>query len=282
MLMRYAAVTLLIAALAASAVRAQSPSRESPPPSSQPKGEGPEVWAVKPQPDSPLRLSVKTYWLALKLKTKWTDPNHYEIYTSVEDVSDGAVSAYAIRHPPGLEIPGLCVRIMPHDRVLEPGKSHGRSTWSSFSPSDPVLTYEVDFVEFTDGTTWGADVCRSAERLAGQRAGADAATVRLLGLLAGGGPDAVIEVVKEELEGFGPDAVMNEAVRLGLAGRETKAVKEESSDVSTPPEHSPVWKLGFFIGTKGIAERVRRAVETYGSGEIEHTLRLPYDAAGAK
>lgn len=281
MLMKYAAVTLLLAALTASAVSAQSPKRESQPASPQPKGEGPEVWAIKPQTDSPLSLSVKTYWLSLKLKTKWTDPSHYEIYTSVENVNDGAVSAYAIRHSPGLEIPGLCVRIMPRDKVLERGKSHGISTWSSFSPSDPVLTYEVDFVEFTDGTTWGADVCRSAERLAGQRAGADATTARLLGLLAGGGPDAVIEAVKEELSGYGPDAVMNEAVRLGLVEHGTKAVKAESSDAAPAPEHSPVWQLGYFIGTKGIAERVRRAVEASGSGEIEHTLRFPYDASGA-
>lgn len=278
--MRYAAVTLLLAVLTASAASAQSTKREGTPASPQPKGEGPEVWAVKPQPDSPLSLSVKTYWMALKMKTKWTDPGQYEIYTSVENVNDGAVTAYAIRHPPGPEIPGLCVRIMPRDKALEPGKSHGISTWSSFSPSDPVLTYEVDFVEFTDGTTWGADVCRSAERLAGQRAGVEATTARLLGLLAGGGPDAVMEAVKEELKGFGTDAVMNEADRLGLVRRGTKAVKAESGDATTPAEHSPVWQLGFFIGAKGIAQRVQRAVEASGSGKIEHTLRLPYDAAG--
>jgi hypothetical protein len=286
MLMRYAAVTLLIAVLTPCAIRAQSPERESQPPSSQLKGQGPEVYKVKPQPDSPLRLSVKTYWLALKVNTPWTDPRHYEMFTSVENVSERAVSAYAVRHPPGLEIHGLCVRNMSPDRVVRPGQSHGMSTWSSFSPSDPVLTYEVDFVEFTDGTTWGADVCRSAERLAGERAGASAATARLLELLAGAGPDAVMKAVKEELAGWGPDAVLKEAVRLGLAGRgpegTMKAAGEGASDVSTPPEHSPVWELGFFIGTKEIAYRVRRAVEGLGPGEIEHTLRRPYDAAGAK
>jgi hypothetical protein len=104
--------------------------------------------------------------------------------------------------------------------------------------------------------------------------------------LAGAGPDAVSKAVKEELAGWGPDAVLKEAVRLGLAGRgredTMKAAGEGASDVSPPPEHSPVWELGFFIGTKEIAYRVRRAVEGHGPGEIERTLRRPYDAAAAK
>jgi hypothetical protein len=249
------------------------------------KGQGPEVASVKPQPASPLRLSVETYWLALKVKTGWSlDPNAYEIATSVENVSDRAVSAFAIRHAPGDEIPGLCVRRPkpPHGALrpgeqrprppvggLPPGESDVTSTWRGFSPSDPVLTYEVDFVEFTDGATWGADVCRSAERLAGERAGARAAAGRLLGLLAGDGPDAVTKAVKEELAGWGPEALL-------------KAAKEGVSDIAPPAGHSRVWELGFLIGTKAIAERVRWAGAEFGPGEIEHALSRPYDAAGAK
>lgn len=302
MLMRYAAVALLIAALAASAVRAQTPRREGPA-SPQPRGEGPEVYKVKPQPDSPLRLSVKTTWLDLKLKTRWTDPSLYELTTRVENVSDRDVSAYTVRKTPGVNIPGLCDWHTGRGRVLRPGQSAWQSTPSAYSPSSPVHTYEVDFVEFADGTTWGADVCRSAEYRAGERAGAAAAAARLLELLAGAGPDAVMKAVEEELAaclpdavakakvksglvGCGFDAVLKEAVKLGLARRGPdgvlKAVEGESGDVAPPREHSPVWKLGFFIGTKEIAYRVGRAVEVSGPGEIEPTLRRPYDAAGEK
>jgi hypothetical protein len=149
-----------------------------------------------------------------------------------------------------------------------------------------VYTFEVDYVEFTDGSTWGADACRTSEYLAGARAGAAAAVVRLLGLLAGGGPEIVTRAVKDELEGFGPDAVMNEAVRLGLAKRGPdgvlRAVKGEAVRGQSSDGHSPVWELGFFIGTKAIANRVRDAVRNSGPDEIETTLRLPYDAAGAQ
>lgn len=284
--MRYAAVTLLLAVFTASAVRAQSPGRENPPPSSQEKIPGPEVYKVKPQPDSPLRLSMKTYWLDAKLGTKGVYQNGYEAFRSVKNVSDRAVSAYALRPLVGIEIPGFCVRNLPPDKVLQPGQSEGRSSWDSYSPSTPVRTFEVDFVEFTDGTTWGADVCRSAESLAGQRAGGGAVAGRLLELLAGSGPDAVMKAVKEELAGWNLDAVYQEAVRLGLARRGPdgvlRGVKAESSDGARASGHSPVWELGFFIGTKEIAYRVWQAVKKSGPGEIEPTLRGPYDGTGTK
>jgi hypothetical protein len=285
MLMRYVAVTLLLAALAASAARAQSPQRESQPPSSQPQGQGPELYKVKPQPDSPLRFTVQTYWLDLKMGTKGVFPNGYEFFHSVENVSDRAVSAYAIRPILGIEIPGFCVRNLPPDKVLQPGQSEGRSSWDTYSPLTPVHTFEVDFVEFTDGTTWGADVCRSAESLAGQRAGAAAAAGRLLELSAASGPDSVMKAVREELAGWDLDAVYKEAIKLGLLRRGPdgvlKAVKQESSDGAPLTGHSPIWELGYFIGTKMIAYRVREAFKKSGPGEIEPTLRGSYDAAGA-
>ncbi|HJQ32431.1 MAG TPA: hypothetical protein VJ866_09635 [Pyrinomonadaceae bacterium] len=247
------------------------------------------MFRVRPQPDSPLRLSIKTYWLALKLKTQYTDPNGYEIDYYVENVGELAVSAFALQHAPGEEIPGLCVWDLSPARLLRPGKTDVRTSWGGYTPDAPVLTYEVDFVEFKDGTTWGADVCRSAERLAGERAGAAAAAERLLKLLAADGPDAVLKAVKEELAGWGPYSVLNEAARLGLtkggAGDARKADEEEESrGVATPPGHSPVWELGFFIGTKQTAQNAKQAVEGYGpdADEIEHALKRPYDAAAAK
>ena len=284
--MRYAAVTLLLAVLAPSAVRPQSPKPESPPPSSRQKIPGPEMYKVKPQPDSPLRLSVETYWLDAKLETKGVYGNGYEAYSSVKNLSDRTVSAYAVRPPVGIEIPGLCVRNLPPDKILQPGQSEGTSTWGSYSPSMPVHTFEVDFVEFTDGTTWGADLCRSAESLAGQRAGGAAAAGRLLELLAVGDPDAVMKTVRGELAGWGPDAVFKEAVRLGLARRgpdgALMAVKVESSDAARDSVHSPVWELGFLIGTKSMAYRVRDAFKKSGPEGVESTLRGPYDAAAVK
>jgi hypothetical protein len=242
--MRYAAVALLATALTSSVVRAQSSSQGSPRPPSQTASQAPEV-LVQQQPDAPLRLSVKTKWVS--------DGRGFEIATAVENVSDRAVRAYTTRHTPESGPRGGCSlwNIMSPGKVLRPGQTDVKSTWRGYSPSDPVLTYAVDFIELADGTTWGSDLCQSAERLAGERAGGGAAARRLLDLLASGGPDAVM-----------------------------KAVREGAYDVSTPPGHSPVWEEGFLVGTKVIGERVLRAVEEHGPDEIEHTLRRPYDAAG--
>ena len=218
MLMRYAAVTLLLAVLTASAVPAQSPDRESPPPSSKEKIPGPKVYKVKPQLDSPLRLWVQTRWLYLLLNVEgWTDKNGYELTYFVENVSDRDVSAYAIRHTS----PGGCSPWIMSPDFMQPGKSDAKTTWDSFSPSAPVRTHEVDFVEFTDGATWGADVCQSAERLAGERAGGAVVADRLLELLAVSGPDAVIKVVTGKL-GQSPEA-------------EVKSIDERLSDITPPP-----------------------------------------------
>jgi hypothetical protein len=56
----------------------------------------------------------------------------------------------------------------------------------------------------------------------------------------------------------------------------------ESSDAALSSGHSPIWELGFLIGTKSLAYRVRDAVKKSGPGEIEPTLRGPFDAAAAK
>jgi hypothetical protein len=258
--MRYAAVTLLLAVPTASAVRAQSPDRESYARTPKEKLPGPEVYKVTPQPDSPLRLRVKTRWLYLLLNVaSWTDRNGYELYHSVENVGAREISAYAIRITP----PGGCSPWIMSPDFMQPGKSDTKSTWSSFSPSAPVRTYEVDFVEFADGTTWGADVCQSAERLAGERAGGAAVAERLLELLAAGGPDAVIKAVRGEL-GRSPEA-------------EVKAIDERLSDITPPPGHSPAWEEGFRIGKRVIALRVPRSVGSSGPEGLERELRRRYD-----
>ena len=244
--MKYIAVALLVAVLTPTVARAQSPNQESRQSSSPRADQGPET-SVQPQPDSPLRLSVSTRWVS--------DGRGYEVSTVVQNVGDRAVTAYATRYAPEGEPRGGCAlwNIMSPGRVLRPGQSDVKSTWRGFSPSDPLLTYAVDFIEFTDGATWGADVCHSAERLAGERAGGRAAASRLLELLAEGGPEAV-----------------------------KRAFGDGVSDVAPPAGHSTVWEEGFRIGVKVIAGRARRAVEEFGPEEIEHTLKRPYDAAGSR
>jgi hypothetical protein len=111
----------------------------------------------------------------------------------------------------------------------------------------------VDFVEFTDGTTWGADACQSAELLAGQRAGAREARKLLREVFDTGGADAVIETLKSGLPRAEP-----------------------------PPDRSRVWRHGFGSGFGGYVSRIKRADEEWGFTEIEYALGRPIDALEEK
>jgi hypothetical protein len=150
MLMKYAAATLLIAALTTHAVLAQSPQRKSPP-SPQTKG-----WAriaevpVKPHSDALLRISVKASWLE--------GSSSFWVSATVENIGDRDIYGFAIRRaavgseePHGGWLPGKALR--PGQVVVT--KLVGPYPASSF----PLLTYELVSVVFPDGTSWCADVC---------------------------------------------------------------------------------------------------------------------------
>lgn len=214
-----------------------------------PQPEPPQVGVV-PQPDSPLRIS--------SVRTKWAVPDRsgIELYVVVENVNGKAVSSYATRDDGGGDAGAACLLLSAHSpgKVLRPGGSEGRSTWRGYSPSSSAPPRRmVDFVEFTDGTTWGADACRSAELLAGQRAGAREARKLLTEVFATGGADAVIEALKSGLP-----------------------------EVEPPPDRSRRWRQGFGSGFSSYVNRIRRANEEWGFTEIEYALGRPIDALEEK
>lgn len=269
MLMRHAAVTLLLAALTISVVRAQALQQESQPPSSQLKGQEQEV-PVKPQPDSPLRLSVKASWP--------TDLGFLQLKASVENVSNRDIGMYSIRRAaagderpgheswsgrlPGFSWPG---------KALRPGQVDvKKNPWAPLpSRLFPQDSFEVHSVVFMDGTIWCADECHSAESWAGHLAGGRAATDRLLKVLAAGGLDAVIKVLREKVAE--DDPVPAVVVSTG-----------ELVDVVPPSGHTPEWERGFRSATKSVADTLWEQYVLHGTGQIERRLRDAYQVEGAK
>ena len=108
-------------------------------------------------------------------------------------------------------------------------------------------------MEFTDGTTWGADRCQCAEFLKGERAGGSEAAKKLLQVLAESGPEEVLKVARKGMH-----------------------------DLAPPDEKSPVWKKGFEAGVRTIIYRVNQAETEWGLTEIETALRRPFDALEVK
>jgi len=268
--MRYTVVALLLAALTASAVRAQSPQRESPSSSElqdQPREEE-VVLPVKPQPGAPLRLSVKAYRMA--------DSGFFRFKASVENVSDRDIGAYSIRRAavgdeksgheswggrlPEFWRPGIALRPGQVDERQNPGQNPWTPPPSRLSPQD---TFEVHSVVFVDGTIWCADVCPAAELQAGRLAGGRAATERLLKVLSGGGLDAVVTALREKVAE--DDPVPAVVVTTGPL-----------VDIKPPRGHSKEWEEGFRDATKSVADTLWEGYVHQGTGGIERRLRDAY------
>lgn len=206
--------------------------------------EPPQV-QIEIQPDSPLRISaVKTQWVS--------ERRGIELYITVENINGKDISAYATRDTKNGDAANSCllIRAASPGKVLRPARSEGRTTWRGYDSLAPEpLRRFVDFVEFTDGTTWGPDLCQSAESLAGQRAGAREARKMFREKFATAGADGVIELLKSWLPPTEP-----------------------------PPDQSPAWRAGFGSGFSSYDYRLRRANEEWGFTEIEYTLGRPIDA----
>lgn len=248
--MKYILKTLSVCLLMATAALSQSRSDpkllnlpdDLPPP---PKVE------VESQSDSSLLITVTTMWVNI-------NPPGIELALKVKNIStDKAVRAYTTRQAVTVgEPPQGCflLNVIKPGKVLQPGQSEVRSTWRGY-PLDsrkPILLF-IDFVEFTDGSTWGADGCESAQYLAGARVGAKAFAERL----------------EKALEDVGAAAML-------------KSLTEIAGELEVPIVESPAWQKGFRDGVESMIYRVRETVSADGLPEIGPALKRPYDASGYK
>lgn len=243
---------LLLAAaaccLAAAPVYAQPSSEQQsgPPPAAE---RGKPAVKVREQQGSPLQVSMQTKWVS-------TDQQGLELYFVVTNAGERPVRAYTVRvggvaeGEPG----GGCFfhNTEKRGKVLQPGRSAGRSTWRAIPLSEPrpEIDVAVDFVEFNDGSTWGGDTCQSAELLNGLRAGGRAAQREF----------------KKKLDARGVEALLRE-------------LDDEDPALAPPEGRSAAWERGFEGGVSSLRERIRKAHDEGGEPDVEDALRRPFDAS---
>lgn len=187
--------------------------------------------SVEPRVGSPLEIS--------SVVVDSSNPVEPKVTYFIANTSGKVVSAYAIRYVVGFGTShsesadlryGFFNENVFQPTAIEPGSLEGQEY------SEPVKSVRVilDFVEFTDGTSWGADVLKSSEQLAGLRAGAQAELDGLRKLESSGG----IRAVQTALTDLDP---------------------------VVPAGHSAVWTEGFrsaVVITRGRLKRVsKQAVE---------------------
>ena len=197
--------------------------------------------AVQPQPDSPLRINILSY--------DSSDPRTPEITYEVINTSVKPVSAYTISQETvrGNEKSSgtLLSDLALSNVVLNPGQYFTESiTYQPLSDKPSQVTLSVDFVEFNDGATWGPNLYKSNEMLAGQRAGAREARKQILTVYKAMG--------------------LQEAL---------KHVEAHPTSDAPPPGFSPNWEDGFRHGYSFASTRLRGILNSGDMKKIEAELR---------
>ena len=136
------------------------------------------------------------------------------------------------------------------DRNLQPnGSMIDYSSYEPISEEQHHVTLSIEFVRFSDGTTWGIDSAKSAERIAGQRAAVYILSRRLLKIL-----------------------------NKGNAGDVMLAVKSGATNIDPPAARSEEWKEGFRLASSTLAHRLTEAEGKGGWVKVEVELRKLVEA----
>lgn len=226
----------------------------------------PQQLRILSQPDAPLRIA--------SADVTWATPSDrvaVQIYVVVENMSQQSVRTYATRRDiDSTTGPKSCLGnpVLP-GRVLRPGQKAGTSTWQGASNSDPAPAIWIDFVELSDGTTWGADECHIAEWLDGGRTSTRMQRDQLLGILREKGADALMAFIRDNFQ----KEIDQKAWERG---------EKPILPIAPPTGHSKDWETGFSAGARGILQRVVDAYREWGADEIEHVLLRPIDASEKK
>jgi hypothetical protein len=194
--------------------------------------------------------------LTITTKPRWFDEKIFEIYVVVKNVGDKPVTAYATTwlnlSSANLDKACFIYSFPGPGKMLTPDKSDGKSHWNQTDGENkpPQLEFAVDFVEFSDGSTWGTDYCQAKEYLEGFRAGLRAARTLFKKMVAEAGGQRLIDDLNK-----GP-------------------VK-----IDTPPGRSDRWVEAFRSGIEGMRSSVLRAYQERGLPEIDIELNRPIDAS---
>src|SRR5688572_3275936 len=192
------------------------------------------------QPDSPLAISAER-----QLDKTEQAP---EVAYNVTNVTNKTITAFAVKLEVSADSKSVATVSLNNLEVvasnLPPNQSLNQfTTYDNFANAQHRVTLSVDFVQFSDGTTWGRDSAKSAERVAGQRAGIDAVTSRVSNVVRGGKPN--------ELAGVLDSILTTEPATSG---------------------HSEAWNEGFRSARLSVANRFKRANSAGGLNKVNSEL----------
>jgi hypothetical protein len=206
--------------------------------------------SVSDGPTSPLCISNFKYEWTISEDGRW---HMLEINFVMKNCGTKPIRAYATHLTEGdaqsrggsLQFANLVAA----KNFIRPGESRKEQiSGNGYSEMAQQMTLAIDFVEFSDGSTWGADVGRSAEGLAGQRAGGK----------------AELERVRQIEQDYGIEGLVN-------------SVSEEATETVAPEGKPPEWREGYRMGVNFVRGRVRGKYKEGGPEAVRAVLAKPYD-----
>lgn len=177
---------------------------------------------------------------------------------SITNVSNKTIRAYAIQSEvffgsenakeSGVDL----VHLIRQPQLLTPNESRQKTggNRSTYSQEVNKIVLSVDYVEFDDGTSWGANYYKSDEYILGQRAGATAAIDGFRKKLQTGGFEALSKEIDQD------------SINFALQADESKSDR---------------WKSGFQSGIGFIRNRVKEALNSSGKEGVEQGLQRSFD-----
>ena len=205
--------------------------------------------SVYPQPDSPLQLSEETASWSITKDDKGRIWHKLSGSFVIKNVSNKPIFAYTIRNFTSdckTDKSSTSFAIASSQKsILQPGQSKPADLGDSgYSPDRlPEIKLAVDYVEFTDGTTWGMDLSQSAQTSAGVRAGRKIGKEHLLKVKEQNGINEVIKTL-------------------------------DNPPVISPPENqNPKWQSGFKTGLKYFLFGLKRVYKEKGVEGLESELQ---------
>lgn len=210
----------------------------------------PPILITKNDPSAPLVISL--------LKTLPSQVEAGEIAFNLTNVSDKSIRAYVIREiveAQGKETSStVLVNLDLSNRDL--GPNYSAPDFLSFeliSDKQHHVTLGIEYVEFSDGKSWGSDTNKFVEQLAGQR--------------------TALQLLSKRI---------NKTITPDTADLST-AIDNVTADLEAPRDATEAWKEGFNIGRKSFANRLKRAQAKGGWVQIERELhQLTERFKGAK
>jgi hypothetical protein len=204
---------------------------------------------ITQQEEAPLRF-IST-WVASK------DPKHFRLVAQVQNSSAKNIRAYAVISQTATSTNQNgnlhFMNLTQNSGVWRPTEIRALEFGDTQESEITSIRLSVDFIEFTDGATWGPDTQNSRDMLAGQRDGAKLERLRLDELLQNKGRDVVIDD--------------SELADSGKAESELKGV------------HSVQWLVGFRSGVNAVHRHVKEACGPRDSDAIKAALNKKFDTS---